>query len=377
MKKMKVGVIGVGFIGVAHVEALRRLGFIEVVAIADTHTPQKKANELYIKKGYEDYQEMIMNENLDAVHICTPNKYHYESAMFALQNNIPVLVEKPFTTTLQEAIELNKVAKTRNIVTCLNHSLRMNPQVQQMKSLIENNEVGDIYAVHGSYLQDWLLYDTDWTWRLEPEFSGSTRAFSDIGSHWIDMVENITNQRAVEVLAEFNTVHKKRKKPNDVIESFASSTQTGYEEKKIDTEDWCSILFKFENGAIGSLNVSQITAGRKNQQIINISGSKSSLHWNSDIANHLWIGKRETYNQEVTKDPSLLSNNAKNVTSYPGGHIEGFPDTFKQQFLQFYKAIEIKDYSSFGFSTFEDGYREMLLNERVFQSAQERRWIQI
>jgi predicted dehydrogenase len=243
------------------------------------------------------------------------------------------MVEKPFTVTLEEAEKLAAYAEQHHILSGVNHTLRMFPQVAQMKALVDKGDVGDIYAVHGCYLQDWLFLDTDWSWRLEPAMSGKTRAFSDIGSHWIDMVENIIGQKAVELLAEFEIVHKTRKKPLKEVETFSGMAlrPEDYEEKKIETEDWCTILFRFEKGAIGCVNVSQVTAGRKNQQIIEISGSKCSMKWDSEDSNELWIGRREAYNQKVVKDPSLVEPKAKEVMGYPGGHVEGFPDTFKMQ----------------------------------------------
>jgi predicted dehydrogenase len=378
MKKMRVAVIGIGFIGTAHIEALRRLGFVDVVAISDAVSAEEKAAALFVPKGYADYRKMIEEEQLDAVHICTPNCYHYEMAMFAMRHGVHVMLEKPFTVSLYEAVKLRDYAKERNLVVGLNHSLRMNPQVQEMKALVQAGKVGNIFAVHGSYLQDWLFLDTDWSWRLEPEMSGKTRAFSDIGSHWIDMVENILGMRAVELLAEFNTVHKTRKKPLAETKTFSGpATDAGFEEREIHTEDWCSVLFKFENGAIGSLNVSQVTAGRKNQQIIDISGSRCSLHWDSDVSNNLWIGRREAYNQDVVKDPALLEQAAREVVGYPGGHLEGFPDTFKQQFAAFYRAVETNDTTQSLFATFDDGCREMLLNDKVYESAMKRAWVTI
>ena len=268
MKKMRAGIIGIGFIGQAHIEALRRLGNVEVVALADQDGAKEKAERLFVPKGYEDYKEMLHKENLDAVHICTPNFLHYEMAKEAMERGIHVVLEKPFTVSLEEARALAKMAKDKNLVTCVNHTLRMFPQVKEMKALVEKGDVGDIFAVHGCYLQDWLFYDTDWSWRLEPSVSGKTRAFSDIGSHWIDMVENIIGERAVELIAEFDIVHKTRKKPLKEVETFSgvSLKPEDYEEKKIETEDWCSILFRFEKGAVGSVNVSQVTAGRKNSR---------------------------------------------------------------------------------------------------------------
>lgn len=379
MKKLRVGVIGIGFIGAAHVEALRRLGYVDVVAVANHNNGAQKAKELFVEQGYDDYREMIDKESLDAVHICTPNNTHYEMAMYAMEHGVNVMLEKPFTMTIEEAEKLCSYAKEHQIVTGVNHSLRMNPQVQQMKAMVQSGEVGDIYAVTGCYLQDWLYLDSDWSWRLEPELSGKTRAFSDIGTHWIDMVENITGQRAVEVLAEFEIVHKNRKKPKKQVATFSGMAlrPEDYEDVPIKTEDWCSILFRFENGAIGSVNVSQVTAGRKNQQVISISGSKCALHWDSEDSQELWIGRRETFNQKAPKDPSILSKAAQSVIGYPGGHVEGFPDTFKMQFEKYYQSVLNKDTSKKDFANFEDGLREMILNERVYESAQKRAWVKI
>lgn len=379
MKKLRVGVIGIGFIGAAHVEALRRLGYVEVVAVANHNNGAQKAKELFVEHGYDDYREMLDKESLDAVHICTPNNTHYEMAMYAMEHGVNIMLEKPFTMTIEEAEKLCSYAKEHQIVTGVNHSLRMNPQVQQMKAMVQSGEVGDIYAVTGCYLQDWLYLDSDWSWRLEPELSGKTRAFSDIGTHWIDMVENITGQRAVEVLAEFEIVHKTRKKPKKQVATFSGMAlrPEDYEDVPIKTEDWCSILFRFENGAIGSVNVSQVTAGRKNQQVISISGSKCALHWDSEDSQELWIGRRETFNQKAPKDPSILSKAAQSVIGYPGGHVEGFPDTFKMQFEKYYQSVLNKDTSKKDFANFEDGLREMILNERVYESAQKRAWVKI
>ena len=379
MKKLRVGVIGIGFIGAAHVEALRRLGYVDVVAVANHNNGAQKAKELFVEHGYDDYREMIDKESLDAVHICTPNNTHYKMAMYAMEHGVNVMLEKPFTMTIEEAEKLCSYAKEHQIVTGVNHSLRMNPQVQQMKAMVQSGEVGDIYAVTGCYLQDWLYLDSDWSWRLEPELSGKTRAFSDIGTHWIDMVENITGQRTVEVLAEFEIVHKTRKKPKKQVATFSGMAlrPEDYEDVPIKTEDWCSILFRFENGAIGSVNVSQVTAGRKNQQVISISGSKCALHWDSEDSQELWIGRRETFNQKAPKDPSILSKAAQSVIGYPGGHVEGFPDTFKMQFEKYYQSVLNKDTSKKDFANFEDGLREMILNERVYESAQKRAWVKI
>lgn len=379
MKKMRTGVIGVGFIGAAHIEALRRLGYVEVVALAAARDAEKKAEALFVPKGYADYREMIDREALDAVHICTPNSMHYEMAMYAMEKGVSVLCEKPLTVTAEEARKLRDYAREHSIVTCVNFNLRLNPQVVQMKEMVRAGDVGAIRSVHGSYLQDWLFYDTDYSWRLDPKLSGQSCAFADIGSHWIDMVETIIGQKAVEVFADFETMHKTRKKPLKPIDTYSGMAlrPEDYQEIPVSVEDYCTVLFHFDGGAKGVCTISQAYAGRKNQTIISVSGSKASLHWDSELGNELWMGRRETYNQQIVKDPSILYEETRKVISYPGGHTEGFPDTHKQNFAKFYQAVSAKDSSVRDFATFEAGYREMLLCERICESAKTRQWVKI
>lgn len=379
MRQMRAGIIGVGFIGAVHVEALRRLGYVDVVALADTADAEKKAAALHVPAGYADYKKMIDLESLDAVHICTPNSMHFEMAMYAMERGVNVICEKPLSVTVEQAKILKEYALAHGIVTGVNFSLRFNPQIVQMKEMVKAGDAGSIYTVHGSYLQDWLYYDTDYSWRLEPELSGESRAFADIGSHWIDMVETIIGQNVTEVFADFETFHKTRKKPLKAIETYSGMAlrPEDYQEVEIGTEDYCSVLFHFDGGAKGSCNISQVYAGRKNQTIISVAGSKCSLHWDSETANELWIGRRETYNQVIVKEPSILYPETKAVISYPGGHAEGFADTFKQNFLKIYQAIEDRDVKVRDFATFEAGYREMLLCQKVCESARTRQWVKI
>ena len=379
MKKFKACVVGVGFIGAVHVEALRRLGNVEVVAIADQAGAEEKAARLCVPKAYSDYKEMLDTEKPDVVHICAPNNLHYEIAMYAMERGISPVCEKPLTTTVEEAKALVAYAKEHNIVTGVNFNCRYYPQVMQMRKMVENGSVGDIYTVHGSYLQDWLYFDTDYSWRLEPEVSGASRAFADIGSHWIDMVEAITGQRAVEVLADTAIFHKTRKKPLKPIDTYSGMAlrPEDYAEVPIDTEDYVTVLFRFDNGAHGCCNISQVYAGRKNQIVVSVGGSKCALHWDSENSNDLWIGHREGFNEVAAKDPSILLPETAAVISYPGGHVEGFPDTFKQNFKCIYKAIEDGDMGKHDFASFEDGLREMLLCDAVVRSAKERRWVTV
>ena len=379
MRKFRACVVGIGFIGAVHVEALRRLGNVEVVAIATPTNAQEKADSMNIPHAYTDYKEMLDKEKPDTVHICTPNNLHYEIAMYAMERGICPICEKPLTTSVEEARKLVAYAKEHNIVTGLNFNCRFYPQVMQMKQMVKSGEVGDIFTVNGAYLQDWLFLDTDYSWRLEPELSGVSRAFSDIGSHWIDMTEAVIGQKAVEVMADFETFHKTRKKPLKAIATYSGMAlrPEDYEEVPIDTEDYCTVLFKFENGAHGVVTVSQVFAGRKNQMLLSVAGSRCALHWDSEDSNELWIGHRERFNEKAAKDPSILAPGTAGVISYPGGHVEGFPDTFKQNFKDIYRAIEEGNTGKRDSASFEDGLREMLLCDAIVRSAKERRWIEV
>ncbi|MDY5007800.1 Gfo/Idh/MocA family protein [Candidatus Allofournierella merdipullorum] len=377
MKQLKAGVVGVGFIGAVHIEQLRRLGNVEVVALADEAGAQEKADALYVPHAYTNYKDMIDNEQLDCVHICTPNSTHYEIAMYAMERGVNVVCEKPMTCSVEEAEKLQAYAKEKGLVNAMNFNCRFYPMAYQMRQMVRSGEVGDIYTVHGGYLQDWLFLDTDYSWRLEPEFTGASRAFADIGSHWIDLVEYITGLRAVEVMADFAIFHKTRKKPTKEIATYSGMAlrPEDYEEVPINTEDYATVLFHMENGACVSCNISQVFAGRKNQMIVSVAGSRCALHWDSENSNALWIGRRERDNGELVKDPSILDAGTKGVISYPGGHVEGFPDTFKQNFKKIYAAIaggKPEDYA-----TFEDGLREMRLCEKIVESARERRWVSL
>lgn len=377
MKQLKAGVVGVGFIGAVHIEQLRRLGNVEVVALADEAGAQEKADALYVPHAYTNYKDMIDNEQLDCVHICTPNSTHYEIAMYAMERGVNVVCEKPMTCTVEEAEKLRAYAKGKGLVNAMNFNCRFYPMAYQMRQMVRSGEVGDIYTVHGGYLQDWLFLDTDYSWRLEPEFTGASRAFADIGSHWIDLVEYITGLRAVEVLADFAIFHKTRKKPTKEIATYSGMAlrPEDYEEVPITTEDYATVLFHMENGACVSCNISQVFAGRKNQMLVSVAGSRCALHWDSENSNALWIGRRERDNGELVKDPSILDDGTKGVISYPGGHVEGFPDTFKQNFKKIYAAIaggKPEDYA-----TFDDGLREMVLCEKIVESARERRWVSL
>ncbi|GAB4111329.1 MAG: Gfo/Idh/MocA family oxidoreductase [Thermoflexibacter sp.] len=381
MKKLKVAVAGTGFIGPAHIEALRRLPDVEVIGLTDV-TPEiakQKAEQLGVEKAYADYDELL-KDDLDCVHICTPNFLHYEMAKKALEAGKNVVCEKPLSMTIKEAEDLVAVAKKTGLVNAIHFNLRYYPLIRQMKTMREKGDLGEVYSVIGSYLQDWLYYDTDYNWRLEPDKSGDSRAIADIGSHLIDLVEYITGLEIVEVMADFNTVHKIRKKPLKPIETYSGKMlqPEDYAEVPINTEDYATVLLRFNNGNKGVVTVSQVSAGRKNRASLEIAGGKQTFAWCSETPNEMWIGKRETYNGVLMRDPSLMYQESRELVSFPGGHNEGFPDTSKQLFKEVYKAVkEGKQPEHPLFPTFKDGLREMILCERIVESHKKQAWVKI
>jgi predicted dehydrogenase len=381
-KKIKIGVIGVGFIGPAHMEAMRRLGH-EVVAVAEyTQELADQASErFFIPKAYGNWKDLVADPEIDVVHIASPNYLHYEHAKSALEAGKHVVCEKPLAMTSEESGELVRLAQEKQLVNAVNFNIRFYQLVHEAKARVENGELGEkLYLIHGSYLQDWLLYDTDWNWRLEPDLGGDLRAVADIGSHWMDLVTFIAGTRIKSVFADFETFIPVRRKPKQKVDTFGGKLEVDseYEEKPIHTEDYAAILLKFENGARGVMTVSQVSSGRKNRLVFEINGSASSLMWDSETPNQLMIGHRPEPNQLLIKDPSLMRDTAQWTASYPGGHTEGFPDTFKQLQTAVYRYITAGDFKKKpDFPTFIDGHNLLLVDDAILKSAKENRWVDV
>jgi predicted dehydrogenase len=381
MEKIKVAVVGTGFIGPAHIEALRRNPNIEVTTLCEVseELAKEKAALLGIKKAAL-FEDMLKDEEIKVVHICTPNFLHFSQSKAVLEAGKHVVCEKPLATKLEEAEELVALAGKTGLVNAVHFNLRYYPMVRQMKTMRESGELGEIYSILGSYLQDWLFLQTDYNWRLEPDKSGDSRAIADIGSHLLDLTEYVTGLKVTEVMADFSTVHKTRLKPLKAIETYSEKTldESDYEEVPINTEDHATVMLRFDNGNKGSVTVSQVNAGRKNRLNIEIAGSKANFEWCSEKPNELWIGKRETANQQLMKDPSLFSQEASKLIGFPGGHNEGFPDTSKQMFKEIYAAVEEgKQPEKPSFPTFADGHRELLICERIIESHKKQCWVKI
>ncbi|MEI6876555.1 MAG: Gfo/Idh/MocA family oxidoreductase [Spirochaetota bacterium] len=383
MKRIKAGIIGMGFIGVSHVEAIRRIGFAELVAVADANPAlaSAKAAEYGIPTCYGTVAELLADPEISVVHNCTPNNQHLEINEKIIRSGKHVFSEKPLgLTSIETRRMLDLLTANPRIVGGVNFNYRMNPLVQDMKNRVRNGDIGAVNLVHGSYLQDWLLYDTDYNWRVEPEVSGLSRCVADIGSHWMDIVQTVTGLRIVEVCADLYIAHPVRKKPKGQVETFSINTSADYEPKKVTTEDYGAVLIRFENGAHGVFHVSQISAGRKCYFNFEIDGSKSSFYWNQETADHMWQGSRDGYNSQIMRNPNLMTPESRPYSYLAAGHPEGWNDAMKNNVYAMYKFIaDGKDTKKDkpDFAVFEDGHYITKLVEAILESNAERRWVTI
>jgi len=371
-----MGIVGAGFVGPHHVDAVRRLGFVEVVAVAGSSqaSADKKAEALGARKAYGSYEALLNDPDVQVVHNATPNYLHYPVNAAAIAKGKHVVSDKPLAMTAAEAKKLLDQATKAGIVHAVTFNYRGNPLVQQARHAIAKGDIGKPHFLVGQYLQDWLLKDTDYSWRLEPDKGGASSALGDIGSHWCDLAQHLSGLRITHVLGDITTVVPKRKKPIGSREAFAAADASQkVEDVDIKVEDLASVLLKFDNGAKGAFSVGQVCAGHKNDLEIEICGSKASLKWRQEHQNELLIGHRDKPNEILQKDPSLLYPEAGKYAHLPGGHQESWADAFANLMRDIYGFIaegkKPSDPHPPAFATFEDGYRANCIVEAILQSA--------
>ncbi len=378
MRKIQAAVIGAGFMGRVHTEGIRRLGNVEVAGVAGISEEEARAFGAAhgIAKTTGDYRKLIADPDIDAIHVCTPNVLHHAVSKQALEAGKHVLCEKPLAMSSAEARDLVETARKKGLANCVNHNLRYYPVVQHVRQMIAAGELGEILIVQGTYSQDWLLFDTDFNWRIETKDNGALRAMGDIGSHWMDMIQHLTGLKITALCADLAIFHPTRKKPKVAVEAFAGKklAPSDYEEIKIDTDDFGAVLLRLGERARGAFTVSQVSAGCKNRFQFEIFGSKSGVIWNQERPDELWIGQRNSPNQVIIKDPSLLDPKAAQFADLPGGHSEGYDDAHKQVFRRFYRRVADAS-APVEYPTFEDGAWGMHLLEKVQESMARQGWV--
>ncbi|TMC45192.1 MAG: Gfo/Idh/MocA family oxidoreductase [Chloroflexi bacterium] len=371
-------VVGTGFIGAVHVEALRRLGVQVHGVVGSSHArAAERAATLGLPPAYPSFEAMLADSRVDVVHITSPNRLHYPQASAALAAGKHVVCEKPLATTSAETAELVRLAEASGLVHAVNFNIRFYPICRHLHQLVREGGLGEVRLVSGHYLQDWLLLDTDWNWRLDPELGGSLRAVADIGSHWMDLTSHVAGQRIVSVMADLKTFIPVRQQPAGPVETFATEPTGATSARTITTEDCATILLRYENGALGNLTISQISPGRKNTLEFEIDGSSAAAAWHSERPDELWIGHRGRPNELFSKDPALLNAQGRAASGLPAGHVEGFADTFKALYRAIYAAVAGGAPANPDYPPFADGHESMLVCEAVARSARQGSWASV
>ena len=368
-----MGLVGPGFVGAHHVDAVRRLGFVDVVAVAASSesSARKKAEALRIPKAYGSYEALAADPDVHVVHNTTPNYLHVPVVIAALTHGKHIISDKPLALNSEDARSLLNAAREAGVVHAVTFNYRGNPLVQHAREMVTGGEIGDVHFIHGAYLQDWLLEPTDFSWRLEPEKGGKSSAIGDIGSHWCDLVQHVTGQSITAVLADLRTVVATRYKPAASREAFARAGERG-ERYEVQSEDLGTVLVRFDGGARGVFSVGQVCAGHKNDLWFEVNGSRASVRWFQERQNELWIGRRETANGMLPKDPSLLHKEARRYVHLPGGHMEAWADAFCNVMRDVYGAIagdkDARSAKPPAFASFEDGYRSACAVDAILES---------
>jgi predicted dehydrogenase len=376
VSSLRAAIIGTGFMASVHTEALRRIG-VDVLGAAGS-SPERgrqQAEALGLPTGYPSYQDLLADDRVDVVHVCSPNHLHHEHALGALRAGKHVVCEKPLAMNATEAAELSAVAKASGLVNAVCFMTRFYPQCQEARRRVQSGEIGDVRLLTGTYLQDWLANETDWNWRLDPRLGGALRAVGDIGSHWLDLAGFVSGRRIEAVMADLTTVLPTRLRPVAAsVATFEAPVDGPAEPVSIDTEDVAGVLIRFEGGSRGVLVLSQVSPGRKNYQTLEVSGSKSSLRWCAEEPEQLWIGHRDEPNQILMRG-AVPGSPVATAGDYPAGHVQGFPDTVTAMHRAVYRAVAAggppaaPDYPTFG-----AGLEQAVIADAIAESACNGRW---
>jgi predicted dehydrogenase len=371
-----MGLVGAGFVGPHHVDAVRRLGFVDVVAVAGSTeaSGQRKAAALGARKGYGSYEALIDDPDVQVVHNATPNHLHYAVTSAALARGKHVVSDKPLAMTSEESRRLVDEARRAGVVAAVTFNYRGNPLVQHARQAVARGDIGPPHFVHGYYLQDWLLKDTDYSWRLDPAKGGASSALGDIGSHWCDLAQHISGRAITHVLGDITTVVPTRQKPRGSREAFQTGGNDEVEPVNITVEDLASVLVRFDNGAKGCFSVGQVCGGHKNDLVLEVCGSTGSMRWRQEQQNELWIGHRDAANEMLQKDPALIDRAIRGYARLPGGHQEAWADAFCNLMREIYATIAAGAPSAAlppMVATFEDGYRANRIVDAILESAKQ------
>jgi predicted dehydrogenase len=379
MTELRAGIIGAGFMAKTHIEAVRKSGLGEIIAIAGATEEEANniSSELGIDRAYDNYMDVIRDADVDVIHNCTPNNLHFPINRAALGANKNTISEKPLAVDSREARLLLSAADRSTAVSAAMFNYRHHPVVEDLRAKVQGGELGDISAVHGCYLQDWLLFDTDYNWRVNAEIGGPTRVLADLGSHWLDLAQYVTGQRIVEVMGDVGTLHPIRQKSVSTVGTFGRSIAPRQVSVRVGTEDYASVMLRFDGGLHGVLSLSQVSAGSKNRLFFQVDGSKNSAAWDQEQPGAAWIGHRDGPNKLPPKSRSPKAK-AGTEARYPGG--EGWllgVENFIKEVYSYIGEGKKPEHDPATFATFQDGYESVVLTDRILASSRQGRWSKI
>lgn len=375
----RAAIIGTGFAGVQHAEALRRIG-VEVTLLAASQEAHAEAAAMALGVGRwtADWATAAQDPDVDVVHVCVPNDLHCTVVMAALGADKHVICEKPLGTDLAQARQLADAARHSDRVTVLCHTYRFFAMAAELRERIASGVLGSLHAIRGSYLQDWLLSPRSTNWRVDAARGGRSRAIADIGSHWIDLAETVSRLRVVSVLADLSTVYARRPAHDDVRTFSEAGPASG--SVVVTTEDQAGLLLRFENGVHGTLAVSQVAAGHGNDLELSVDGAEGSATWRQERPDELWLATG-TGTQTIARAPGRLTGGAQQLARLPSGHNEGWADALRNLLAAAYATIDGSrgplDEEAAPLPTFDDGLRRVALVEAALRSAADERWVEL
>ena len=382
MKNIEVGLIGTGYIGLVHLEMLRRIVGVEVLAVADTNQElaARAAEKLGLPRVYAGAEELIADREIDVIHDCAPNNVHFEINRKAILAGKEVLSEKPLSLNAKESAELVALAKKHNTLTAINFCYRYYPVVQEAAARARRGDLGEVRAFVGHFLQDWLFFETDYSWRLDPRIAGAANVIADLGSHWCDLVQFITGHKITEVMAELHTCLPRRRKPTTGPLSFSTQKAAEYEDVEVKLDDFAALLMRLDNGARGNFTTCQVAAGRKVDIELQVFGSKESYAWSHVHPNALWVGHRDRGNEVFYESSGLQAEETRKYAALPTGHPMGYHDAVYNLFRDYYEALAAKrDGRSYEvrFPDFGTGHEEMCVIDAAVESHKLGQWVKV
>jgi len=371
---MRAAIAGTGFVGAIHANAIRAAGGVITGVMASTPGRSAQAAvRLGAERAYESPEAIVADPNVDVIHVCTPNHLHEELAALALQAGKQVVCEKPLAIDGSSAQRLTDLAAATQVCATVPFVYRFYATAREARRRVAGGDSGEVHLIHGTYLQDWLLTAQDDNWRVDAGLGGASRTFADIGSHWCDLAEFITGHRIVRLNARTTTAIPRRHE-DAARAAFAPANGTGTS-RRVTTEDAATMQFETDGGALGSMIVSQISAGRKNRLWLEIDASAQSIVFDQEDAESLWIGRREE-SVIVRRDPSALSPPAARFATLPAGHPQGYQDCFNLFVADAYEAARSGE-SPDGLPVFADGLRAARITEAVLASAASHEWVEV